>query len=251
MMTPLTKEYVEQCPLEDGFRCRGMEMTRIEVFVDAAFAFALTMLVISFDHIPETWGQIVEALKGIPAFVFAVVQLVWIWYVHNKWSKRYGLENATTVALSAALLIVVLIYIYPLRIMAEGMFRWLSNGYLPSNFRIETIDELAGLFVFMGIGFFCLSMVFVLMYRYARSLQSQLRLSAYEIHETRTLEILWMVIASTGLVTAVTAMTFPDPLVPFSGFTFALIGGWIPWIRVKRHKNMKSQGIEPHEAEPA
>lgn len=33
---------------------RGLDMTQIEVFVDAAFAFAVTMLVISFDAIPRT-----------------------------------------------------------------------------------------------------------------------------------------------------------------------------------------------------
>ena len=40
-MTPLKQEFVDNCPIERGFRLRGMDMTRIEVFVDAAFAFAL------------------------------------------------------------------------------------------------------------------------------------------------------------------------------------------------------------------
>ena len=33
-MTPLTPQYIESCPVDNGFRQRGMEMTRIEVFVD-------------------------------------------------------------------------------------------------------------------------------------------------------------------------------------------------------------------------
>jgi uncharacterized membrane protein len=33
---------------------RGENMTRIETFVDAAFAFAFTMLVISIDEIPRS-----------------------------------------------------------------------------------------------------------------------------------------------------------------------------------------------------
>lgn len=239
-MTPLTQEFVDQCPVEAGFRIRGLEMTRIEVFVDAAFAFAVTMLVISFDHIPDNWSEIVVAIKSIPAFVISVVQLVWIWWVHSKWSRRYGLENAVTVALSAALLIVVLVYIYPLRIMAQGMFRWFTNGYLPTSFQIDTMDELAGLFIFMGIGFFCLSMIIVLMYRYARSLKTSLLLNDFETHETRTLEILWMGIASTGLIAVILALILPDQYVPFSGFAFALISVWTPWIRIRRDKLWKS-----------
>lgn len=247
-MTPLSQQFVDQCPVEKGFRQRGAEMTRIEVFVDAAFAFAVTMLVISFDHIPETYEEIIEAIKGIPAFVLAVVQLVWIWYVHAKWSKRYGLEDGVTVTLSAALLIVMLVYIYPLRIMFEGMFYWMSNGYFPSGFQMNSYDQLAAMFIFMSIGFFAFCVIFVLMYRYANKLQGPLKLSAYELWESRTTEIQWMGIASTGLITIVLALGLPDELIPFSGFSFALISAWSPWIRARRYRQMKAAGIEPHPA---
>lgn len=239
-MTPLTKEYLEQCPEDDGFRLRGMEMTRIEVFVDAAFAFAVTMLVISFDHIPETWDEIIVAIKSIPAFVFSVAQLVWIWYVHSMWSKRYGLENAVTVLLSAALLIIMLIYIYPLRIMMGGFFYWITNGYLPSGFLIDSFDVLSGMFVFMGVGFFCMSVIIVLMYRYARSLGTQLRLNEYETFETRTFELLWLGIGSAGLICAILAVSLPDQYVPFSGFALALISPIVFMIRTRRDKLRKS-----------
>ena len=132
---------------------RGVEMTRIEVFVDAAFAFAVTMLVISFDAIPRSYPEMVTAIKTIPAFVAAVAQLVWIWHTHSMWSKRYGLDDDATVWLSALLLVVVLIYIYPMRIMLEGGFAWLSGGYLASSFEIVSIDQLRFMFVFMGAAF--------------------------------------------------------------------------------------------------
>lgn len=247
-MTPLTQQFVDQCPVERGFRQRGIEMTRIEVFVDAAFAFAVTMLVISFDHIPETYEQIIEAIKGIPAFAVSVAQLVWIWHEHVKWSRLYGLENTVAVALSAALLIVVLIYIYPLRIMIEGMFYWMSNGYLPSGFSMSSYDELANMFVFMGIGFFVLGVIFVLMYRYAGKLNTELRLSEYEAYETRSIEILWAGIACTGLVAVALALTLPDDLVPFSGFAFALIGIWASTVGKRRSLGMMTAGIQPHTA---
>ena len=32
-------------PVEHGFRMRGLQMTRVETFTDAAFAFAVTLLV--------------------------------------------------------------------------------------------------------------------------------------------------------------------------------------------------------------
>ena len=37
-MTPLAQEFVDSCPVENDFPMRGLEMTRDEVFADAAFA---------------------------------------------------------------------------------------------------------------------------------------------------------------------------------------------------------------------
>jgi hypothetical protein len=212
-------------------------MTRIEVFVDAAFAFAVTMLVISFDAIPTTFPELVLAIKGIPAFIVAVAQLVWIWYTHNIWSKRFGLENPMAVVLSTALLVVMLIYIYPMRIMAQGMFSWFTNEYLPVEFWLSSRDELSSLFVFLGIGFIALSLVFVMMYRYAASLKAELLLNETEYYYTQTFQIMWLGAAAIGGLSAILAKTLPLAFVPFSGFVFMLLAVWFPLIRNHRRKH--------------
>ena len=236
-MTPLTQEFVESCPIQGGFRMRGLEMTRIEVFVDAAFAFAVTMLVISFDAMPTSYGEMIQAVKNIPAFMAAAIQLVWIWHTHNKWSRRYGLDTTYTVVLSAALLIVVLIYVYPMRVMAGGMFSWFTEGYLPSNFQLISLDELRIMFIFLGIGFVALCLVFVLMYRYAASLQCELRLSGAELHDTRTFQLMWLGAAIIGSLSIVFALVLRIDFVPFSGFVFALLGPWFAFMRSWRSKS--------------
>ena len=43
------EESLATVPREGVFRLRGLEVTRLDTFVDAAFAFVLTLLVISFD----------------------------------------------------------------------------------------------------------------------------------------------------------------------------------------------------------
>lgn len=233
-MTPLTPEFVASCPVEKGFHQRGLEMTRIEVFVDAAFAFAVTLLVISFDAIPRTFDEMMLAIKSIPAFIVAVVQLVWIWHTHSVWSRRFGLESTWTVVLSTALLMVMLIYIYPLRIMAAGMFMWMSGGFFPSGFDIDSMDDLRAMFIFLGCGFVVLCLVFVLMYRYAERLRNELLLDDRELRETRTVQILWTGSAGIGLVLILAAALAPEPLVPFSGLSLALLGVWFPVVRQLR-----------------
>ena len=226
-MRPLDPGFVAACPREHGFRLRGLETTRIEVFVDAAFAFAVTMLVISFDAIPRNWDELMVAVKTIPAFAFAISQVVWVWYEHVKWSRRFGTEDAATVFLSTVLLIVVLVWIYPLRILAEGLFAWLTKGYLPQNFRLESYEQLAGLFIFLGAGFASLCAVFALFYAYAARQRVALRLDPAELHATRTAAVTWAGSAAVGLVSAAAAVALPGPWTPFAGFAYVLVGLWI------------------------
>jgi len=143
-----------------------------------------------------------------------------------------------TVFLSTALLSVILIYIYPLRIMFEGMFSWFTFGYLPVSFAMQSHDELALMFVFLGAGFVAFSLIFVLMHRYAASLGSELRLSEYELHETRTIELLWTASAGVGFLVIVVAIVIPSPLVTYSGFVFMLLLVVPRWIRSSRSKSV-------------
>lgn len=226
-MRPLDSSFVATCPREKGFRLRGLETTRIEVFVDAAFAFAVTMLVISFDAIPSNWDEMIIAVKTIPAFAFAIGQLVWVWYEHVKWSRRFGIEDAATVFLSTVLLIVVLVWIYPLRILAEGLFAWLTNGYLPQNFRLDSYDQLAGMFIFLGAGFTALCAVFALLYAYAARRHEALRLDPGERYATQTAALTWAGSAVVGVVSALAAVALPGPWTPFAGFAYLGVGVWI------------------------
>jgi hypothetical protein len=225
---------VDQCPVEGGFRLRGMDITRVEVFVDAAFAFAVTLLVVSVDAIPRNFGEMVGALKGLPAFAAAVAQLAWIWHAHCTWSRRFGLEDAVTVLLSTTLLIVVLTWIYPLRVMAQGMFSWFTGDWLPASFELASIAELKAMFVILGLGFFFLCGLFTLLYGWALRRAAELRLDAAERFEALTVGITWLGSGVCGLLTALAALSLPLQWVPFSGFAFAFIGAWIPWFHAHR-----------------
>ena len=59
---------LDTLPRLRGFRLRGIEMTRLETFIDAAFAFAISMLVIASQQIPDVpYHRFAEliGLKGI------------------------------------------------------------------------------------------------------------------------------------------------------------------------------------------
>lgn len=219
---------------------RGMAMTRIEVFVDAAFAFSVTMLVISFDSIPTSYSEVISAIKSIPAFALAVIQLVWVWNAHNMWSRRYGLDTPSTVRLSTALLIVVLVFIYPVRIITQGFFAWLTDGYLVQEFELQSYDELSGLFIFLSLGFIALCLVFALMYRHAQSLAAELMLDEFERRVTRTLVYTWLGAAFIGFLCVILNLFVRGAWVPFTGFVYTFLAIWFPFMRSRLRNNVTS-----------
>ena len=102
--------------VKDGFRQRGLEVTRLESFSDAVFGFALTLLVVSLD-VPKTVGDLFDAMRGFPAFALCFLFLALIWNSHYQFCRRYGLDDGRTRFLTCVLLFVVLFYIYPLKFL--------------------------------------------------------------------------------------------------------------------------------------
>src|SRR5690606_676829 len=111
----------------DGFVHRGRNVTRLEAFVDAAFAFAVTLLVISIDAIPDSRHALVLALKAVPSFAACFAMIAMFWAAHARWSKRYGFDDTASTVLSLLLVFVVLVYVYPLRLQFGVFFAWISN----------------------------------------------------------------------------------------------------------------------------
>jgi uncharacterized membrane protein len=121
---------------KDGFRLRGQEMTRSETFTDAAFAVAVTLLVISVDAMPTSFQDLADALRGVPAFAMSFTVLLVFWHGHWQWSRRYGLEDRSSIVLSAALVFVALVYVYPLKYVANLFLYWLTSGRLSGAARL-------------------------------------------------------------------------------------------------------------------
>jgi Endosomal/lysosomal potassium channel TMEM175 len=106
---------LDALPRLGGFRLRGIAMTRLETFIDAAFAFAITMLVIATQQIPDDIETLLAAFKNVPAFVASIIVLGIFWRGHWLWSRRYGLEDGVSIFISWAMIVTMLIYIYPLK----------------------------------------------------------------------------------------------------------------------------------------
>src|ERR1700759_5012359 len=97
--------------LPEGFQLRGHEIHRIETFSDAVFAFAVTLLIVSLE-VPQTFQELLESMRGFVAFGICFTLLLLVWHEQHIFFRRYGLDDRTTIVLNAALLFVVLFYVY-------------------------------------------------------------------------------------------------------------------------------------------
>jgi hypothetical protein len=93
---------------------REHETSRIEGFSDAAFGFALTLLVVSLE-VPQTFADLKRTLVGFLPFAVTFALVCWIWYLHYAFFRRFGLRDGLTVFLNCLLLFVVLFFVYPLK----------------------------------------------------------------------------------------------------------------------------------------
>lgn len=192
-----------------GFRRRGIEVSRLMAFVDAAFAFAVTLLVISLDGIPGSVDELLAALKTIPAFAASFALLTQIWWMHTRFTWRFGLEDATTVGLSLLLVFLVLVYVYPLRILFSTFFAWMSGGALPSHFAIQTIDDLRTMFIVYAAAWGLLGLVMTSLYRHALSLADHLELDAHERVQVRMTIVSYLFMPVLGLLSITVAVLLP------------------------------------------
>ncbi len=225
-------------PVKNGFRQRGMEMTRLETFTDAAFAFAVTLLVIGGgDSIPASFEEMIRALKQVPAFACSFANIMLFWYAHHIWSRRFGLEDAGSVILSLLLIFLVLIYVYPLKAIYSGAIHFFSRGYFESYFGMSSFDDLRSMFLIFGIGYATLSGVIILLNRHALAKQEELALSRLEQFDTQTQIDHWLINIIVPVVSIVLAILLPDRLVVLAGIFYGVFGVVLPWHGIRRSRS--------------
>ncbi|NNJ72581.1 MAG: DUF1211 domain-containing protein [Enterobacterales bacterium] len=191
-------------------------MTRLETFVDAAFAFAVTLLVIGGgDNIPNNYQDFLMALQQVPSFTLCFANIAFFWYAHHIWSRRFGLDDGPSTVLSLLLILVVLIFVYPLKAIYAGAFNFIPGYDSGAVFALSSIEDFSGLLVIFGLAFSMLSAIIAALNWHALRLADEIGLSVLEKFDTKTVTQLWLV----------------NALVPLGSVAIALFTTGIFWTK--------------------
>ena len=211
---------------EPGFRWRGGEISRVEGFSDAVFAFAVTLLVVSLE-VPRTFHELATAMRGFVVFAVCFALLIVVWREHYVFFRRYGLQDNATIWLNAALLFVVLFYVYPLKFLFTLVVTELLHfsphaAHAVSSEAMIEPGQISTLFVIYGSGIVAIYTLLALLYVHALHQREALALTPLETFDTRASIVAHLLAAGVGLISITIALTVPPRLVGLAGYAYFL-----------------------------
>ncbi len=199
---------------------------RLDNFVDAAFAFAITLLVISGASLPRSVDALVHALYGVPAFAVCFAQLAWFWHGHVSWREISGRTDGAGLCLSLLLVFFALIFVFPLHLVYASFFHSLSGGVLSPDFSLGAdplqLRSMKLLFACFGLSFACMGGTLATLFAHsARTASGLPRGGAVGAWLS---SVMWAYIAAVGFVSMLIAL-FAGAVwvVAVAGYSYTLL----------------------------
>lgn len=191
----------------------GAVTARLDAFTDAAFAFAVTMLVIGGSEASSSYAALEAAVADVPTFAIGFAIIVMFWFAHVRWRACRGDGDWLSVLLSLLLIFLVLIYIQPLRAMARSLSSFMGGSGAPF------VGDLGDLFLIYGAGFVAMSLATAGLFVEA------LRGSGLDVEGraiVRGETIIWLILAGTGSISmALACFEATEPAAPWLYATLA------------------------------
>jgi len=215
----------ERLPLaprrEAHFRWRGNEVSRVEGFTDAVFAFAVTLLVVALEG-PHTYEGLLDVVRSLPAFVICFTLLMTFWNAHFRYHRRYGMEDVFTRVVTMAILVLVLFFVYPLKFLFTMLTVSLFQLNLHNAPHLENAQQADVLYVIYGLGFAGVWSLYALLYWHALRRREDLQLDAAELLQTRAVLAENLIYVGVCLLSVILALATDLPALP--GLIYFLLG---------------------------
>jgi len=173
---------------EKDFTWRGGAISRLETLVDAVFAIAVTLLIVSRD-IPNSFDEFINVMWSFAGFAITFTFLFMIWKAHYLFHRRYGLEDNTTIFLNSILIFLILFYIYPLKFLAEVLIgeMFINNLFgMNIDFGFSGSIDMRKLMLIYSSGVLMIWFIIGALYKHAYNHRKLIELTLVETEITKT-----------------------------------------------------------------
>ena len=170
--------------------------SRLDNFTDAAFAFAVTLLVIGGNESPINHAMLAGAVAEVPAFAIGFAFIAMFWFAHLRWRRWRGDGDWLSAILTVLLVFLVLVYVQPMRAMARSLSTFLGGSGRPFE------GDLGDLFLVYGAGFVAMAAATAALFAEA---QRNPALEPAERKAVRGEMLIWLILLATGLVSMLLA----------------------------------------------
>jgi hypothetical protein len=136
------------------------------------------------------------------------------------WSRRYGLEDGVSIFISWAMIVTMLIYIYPLKAIFSSMWFLLSGGRVGHVLGAHSESQVRALFAVFALGFTAIALEMLLLNLRAWQLREPLRLNAQERAMTFHEVTGWSIPVGVGITSLVLALLLPREDIEWSGWIY-------------------------------
>jgi hypothetical protein len=72
-------------------------------------------------EVPGTSAELVQVFWQFPAFAICFLFMLWVWYEHFLYHRRFGFEDVATIALNGVLLFFIVFCVFPLKFLASAL----------------------------------------------------------------------------------------------------------------------------------
>lgn len=198
-----------------------MRTDRLDNFTDAAFAFAMTLLVIGGTEAPTSVAMLSAALAEVPAFAIGFAVIAMFWFAHVRWRGYRGEGDWLSALLSVLLVFLVLIYVQPLRAMARSLSTFLGGSGTPFS------GDVGDLFLIYGAGFVAMALTTASLFAEARRNPA---LAPPELRAVGGEMWIWLILVATGLGSiALAAFEATERVAPLLYATLPVSIGLFVW----------------------
>lgn len=196
---------------------------RLDSFVDAAFAFAVTLVIVS-TAAPSGLDELANVLGRAPSIIASFALIVMFWLGYRSVSRLTPHRDALTTALCLAIVLLVTLYVFPLRLMFETAFHLASGGLLPGRNLARSPADFRFLYAAYGIGYLALSGLFCALYGLALKRSGSTRLEGDPRLEARIWMVCWTIMIAVATVSILLALLGPAMTVAWApGVAYMLI----------------------------